>query len=120
MDNVQKVKLAVYETASKNLIDKDLSEEMLSFCESADLQNEDDVKMLSDITETLIAVAEAAEVSEVNEPVEVEGSTETPITEEVEPELTRDSIALEIFESEKTGQITADERDLLLSMLDGE
>lgn len=132
MNNVQRVKLAVYEAANENLIDKDLSESMLNFCESADMRKEDDVKMLADITQTLINIKESADAS-VEEPVAeepvTEGAGEEPTTEvpgveepvtesAIDEGFTRDEIALMIYESEKNGEITAEERAELFAKLD--
>lgn len=102
MDDVKQIKLAIYETASANLIDKELSDDMLKFCESADINNSEDVEMLSNITQTLISVQEAANDSE---------------SDEGDEEITKESVALEIYESERAGDITSEERDILLDML---
>lgn len=131
MDNVKRVKLAVFEAVDENLIDKDLSESMLNFCESADMQKEEDVKMLADITQTLINIKESVDATTeptVEEPV-VEGASEEPVVENstaeepvvesaIDEGFTRDEIALMIYESEKNGEITAEERAELFAKLD--
>lgn len=131
MDNVKRVKLAVFEAVNENLIDKDLSESMLNFCESADMQKEEDVKMLADITQTLINIKESVDATTeptAEEPV-VEGASEEPVVENptseepvvesaIDEGFTRDEIALMIYESEKNGEITAEERAELFAKLD--
>jgi len=131
MDNVKRVKLAVFEAVDENLIDKDLSESMLNFCESADMQKEEDVKMLADITQTLINIKESVDAT--TEPTAeesvVEGASEEPVVENptaeesvvesaIDEGFTRDEIALMIYESEKNGEITAEERAELFAKLD--
>ena len=96
MNAVENLKLAIFEASEEKLIDKGLTDNMLSFCESADLNNPEDVKVLESMCDTLLAVSESV------------GENKKSNT---------DSIKLAIFESEASGEITAEERDTLLAMM---
>ena len=118
MNTIGKLKLAIYEAANENLIDKETSETMLSFCESADIDNVEDRKTLMEMTENLITATESANepVAESPEPeVVVEESATSEETQFERPSET--SVKLAIFESEACGDITSEERDALLSLL---
>ena len=122
MNPIDKLKLSIFEASADQLIDKDLTSDMLSFCESANLENEDDVKMLVEMTQTLINISESVNDCVSDTAVVEEGVQEEPELlngEHVEESSERDiaAIKLEIFESEMSGEITKEERDELLGML---
>lgn len=96
MNAIENLKLAIFEASEEKLIDKTLTDDMLSFCESADLGDPEDVKVLESMCDTLLAVSESV------------GENKKSNT---------DSIKLAIFESEASGEITAEERDTLLAMM---
>lgn len=101
MDPIKRLKLAVFEASSEKLIDNEIFDNMIAFCENANLEDEDDQKMMVEMTDTLIALGESKVVEE-------EPAVSMPVKE----------VALEIFESERNGEITAEERDELLNMLE--
>lgn len=100
MNTIENLKLAIFEASKEKLIDKELTDKMVSFCESADLTNEEDVAVLESMCDTLITVSESSKESE-------------------KPDLDENAkqIKLTIFESEASGEITAEERDMLLAMM---
>ncbi len=126
MKTIDKLKLAIFEAGNNGFIDEGKVKEMITVCESANMENQDDVNALTKITEELISVTESVENPEapvVEEPVVPE---EQPVQESVAeiqhkeetPSVNMTELKLEIFESEANGQITPEERDLLLSMVD--
>lgn len=126
MKTIDKLKLAIFEAGNNGIIDEGKVKEMITACESANMENQDDVNALTKITEELISVTESVENPEapvVEEPVVPE---EQPVQESVAeiqhkeetPSVNMTELKLEIFESEASGQITPEERDLLLSMVD--
>jgi len=126
MKTIDKLKLAIFEAGNNGIIDEGKVKEMITVCESANMENQDDVNALTKITEELISVTESVENPEapvVEEPVVPE---EQPVQESVAeiqhkeetPSVNMTELKLEIFESEASGQITPEERDLLLSMMD--
>ena len=136
MKTIDKLKLAIYEAGANGHIDEGKVSEMISVCESANLENQEDINALEKVTEELLSVAESVENPEApvtEEPVVEAPVVEEPVVPEVQPvqesaadiqhkegnpSVDTTSLKLEIFESEASGQITPDERDLLLSMVD--
>lgn len=125
MKTIDKLKLAIFEAGNNGIIDEGKVKEMITVCESANMENQDDVNVLTKITEELISVTESVENPEapvVEEPVVPE---EQPVQESVAeiqhkeetPSVNMTELKLEIFESEASGQITPEERDLLLGMM---
>ena len=124
MDPIKRLKLAVFEASSEKLIDNETFKNMITFCENANLEDEDDQKIMVEMTDTLITLGESKVVTEsaTSEEGDVEEGEEEVVEEGVSVEepvvhMTTKEIALEIFESERNGEITAEERDELLSML---
>lgn len=100
MNTIENLKLAIFEASKEKLIDKSLTDKMVSFCESADLSNSEDVAVLESMCDTLIAVSESVNK---NEKPDIDANAK--------------QIKLSIFESEASGEITAEERDTLLAMM---
>lgn len=100
MNTIENLKLAIFEASKEKLIDQGLTDKMVSFCESADLSNAEDVALLESMCDTLIAVSES-----------VKGNEKPDI------DVNAKQIKLSIFESEASGEITAEERDVLLAMM---
>jgi len=97
MDTISKLKLAVFEASNEKLIDNDFKERVISFCESADLYNPNDVDTLKEITDCLITITESANDTHIDDD--------------------KSELISEIFESCSYGEITEDERDILLNMI---
>lgn len=93
MDALNKLKLSIYETHNAGLIDDETMTEMVSVCESADMEDTDDRKEIGKIVDKLISLNESTESME------------------------KQSIINEIHESVNSGDITEEERDILLNML---
>ena len=99
MEHIKTLKLAVFEANAENLISDAKRDEMLSFCESADMNSPEDLVTFSEMVDELISIAEGSVVNE--------NTLEQNIKE----------IKLTIFESAAKGDITDEERDDLLAML---
>ena len=110
MKQTDVLKLAVFEAHSENLITDSKRDEMLTFCENADLNNRVDFDTFVEMTEELIAIGEAAIAVDDSEGEIVKESV-------VDPETEYKKLKLNIFESEACGDITAEERNELLEML---
>lgn len=93
-----KVKLIVFEAEKDGVIDKDTCDTFTNFCEAADLDDGDDIQMLNDIVDFCEAAYDEDDDNN-------DGS------------LTADSIKLAIYESAENGEITAEEKELLLAAM---
>lgn len=102
-----KVKLIVFEAEKDGAIDKETCETFTNFCEAADLDNTEDIQMLSDIVDYCEAAYEDDEEPEV---VEESSQNDEP--------LTADEIKLAIYESAENGEITAEEKAILLAAME--
>ena len=113
MKQTDVLKLAVFEAHSENLITDSKRDEMLTFCEKADLNDKEDFDTFVEMTEELIAIGEAAISANSGE------DDGEPVGESVieNPEEEHKKIKLAIFESEMAGDITEEERNELLEML---
>lgn len=113
MDYISKLKLSVFESHDAGIIDDKTMTEMISVCESADIDNTEDREKLSDIVDRLIRANESADQDN-----EDENNDDTEVNESVEEAL-KDltSLKLTIYESADSKEITTEERDILLSLL---
>ena len=100
MQVFDKIKLAVFEASKNNLIDKKATEELVNFCESADINNPNDRAVAGEILDILLELSESTD-----DDVEV-------------PVMTKEDIKLNIFESERCGDITKEEMEDLLIRLE--
>lgn len=93
MKTIDKIKLAAFEAAHEGLLGKDTMNEIVDFCESADLNNKDDLDVAMMVVDHLESV------------------------KNVPDDSCKDALIKNINESFESGDITEEEKNSLMELL---